>query len=109
MQPAKRIGCGERGVEEIKEHPFFIGTDWDRLLAKEIDPPFIPETKNAKDTRNVDNEFLSEMPAETPMENNMELLKMHRTDKMFEDFSYAGEGLAKKTSVIQEVDEDNEV
>ena len=40
------------------------------MNAKEVTPIYVPTTKSTRDTTNVDNEFLSEMPAETPMDNN---------------------------------------
>lgn len=36
------MGCGDRGIEEIKEHPFFESIDWGLLEAGYIDPPFVP-------------------------------------------------------------------
>lgn len=27
--PAKRIGCGKEGIEELKKHPWFASLDWD--------------------------------------------------------------------------------
>lgn len=40
--PAKRLGCGPRGIQEIKEHPFFGSIDWGLLEAGYLDAPFIP-------------------------------------------------------------------
>ncbi|KAJ2089780.1 hypothetical protein IW138_003236 [Coemansia sp. RSA 986] len=37
--PAQRIG-----FEGIKAHPFFSAINWDRLEAKQLDPPFAPST-----------------------------------------------------------------
>ncbi len=36
------MGCGERGIEEIKDHPFFESIDWGLLEAGYLDPPFVP-------------------------------------------------------------------
>ena len=33
---------GAAGVEEIKAHAFFAGIDFDKLLRKELEPPFKP-------------------------------------------------------------------
>jgi len=41
-KPETRLGCGERGIEEIKEHKFFQSIDWGLLEAGYIDPPFVP-------------------------------------------------------------------
>lgn len=41
-RPEHRLGCGPRGIQEIKEHPFFESIDWGLLEAGYIDPPFVP-------------------------------------------------------------------
>ena len=44
--PEKRLGHG--GVEEIKNHSFFQGLNWDGL--REEEPPFVPKPSNMSDT-----------------------------------------------------------
>jgi len=46
----------------IKSHPYFKGIDWEKLVNKEIPPPFIPPVKGASDTSMVDPIFTSEKP-----------------------------------------------
>lgn len=40
---SKRFGNMVGGVADIKEHRFFQSLDWNTLLAKKIDPPYIPD------------------------------------------------------------------
>ncbi|GLI62023.1 hypothetical protein VaNZ11_004600 [Volvox africanus] len=39
-QPKWRLGCGGRGAEEIREHPFFMGFDWDTFEERKLAPPY---------------------------------------------------------------------
>ena len=41
--PAKRLGCMEKGEEEIKNHLFFKMINWLKVEAREIQPPFKPK------------------------------------------------------------------
>ncbi len=42
----KRTRLGVNGVQEILSHPWFAGLDIDKLLAKELTPPYIPEKRD---------------------------------------------------------------
>mmetsp|Transcript_9406 Transcript_9406/g.15215 ORF Transcript_9406/g.15215 Transcript_9406/m.15215 type:complete len:123 (+) Transcript_9406:271-639(+) len=67
--PKKRLGA--KSGKEVKEHKFFDGIDFGKLLKKEIEPPFKPKHQEdgKEDTTNVEADFLKELPSETPMEN----------------------------------------
>mmetsp|Transcript_4131 Transcript_4131/g.6212 ORF Transcript_4131/g.6212 Transcript_4131/m.6212 type:complete len:474 (-) Transcript_4131:134-1555(-) len=48
--------------EDIKSHPFFKEIDWDKLVAKELEPPFIPPVTDVESTEMVDPTFTNEEP-----------------------------------------------
>lgn len=60
--PEKRLGYGERDAEDIKIQRFFrhISWEWDKLLNREIRPPFQPQIRNPEDVSNFDLEFTQE-------------------------------------------------
>ncbi|KAF9042901.1 kinase-like domain-containing protein [Panaeolus papilionaceus] len=57
--PSRRLGAN--GGEEIKRHPFFAKyIDWNKLLAKKIQPPFKPSVESVLDVANFDPDFTNE-------------------------------------------------
>jgi len=56
--PEKRL----QDPKTIKLHPYFKGVDWEKIVRKEVDPPFVPDVKGKSDTSQVDREFLAETP-----------------------------------------------
>eukprot|EP01125_Pyxidicula_operculata_P019295 TRINITY_DN698_c0_g1_i2.p1 TRINITY_DN698_c0_g1~~TRINITY_DN698_c0_g1_i2.p1 ORF type:complete len:1300 (+),score=335.10 TRINITY_DN698_c0_g1_i2:220-4119(+) len=50
LDPTKRLGA--KGVDEIKNHPFFQGTVWDSVFTTPMADIFIPEARDAQDTSN---------------------------------------------------------
>ena len=83
--PKRRLG--HNSADEVKNHPFFKGIDFDKVLRKEYKPPFIPKLKDDTDLKYFDESFTklrvdSEKPEET---------KENEEDKdeyNFEGFSY---------------------
>lgn len=57
--PKKRLGSKD-DVNDIKAHPFFKTLSFEKLMKKEIDPPYKPKTKSSTDTNNFDSTFTSE-------------------------------------------------
>ncbi|CAG5120317.1 unnamed protein product [Candidula unifasciata] len=64
--PANRLGSGVHGVEELKRHPFFATINWNKLLKREIQPPFKPAVVQTDDAFYFDKEFTSKTPKDSP-------------------------------------------
>ena len=48
----KRYGNLKNGVKDITGHRFFKGFEWDKLLKKELQPPYVPKVKSNDDISN---------------------------------------------------------
>ena len=60
VDPNKRLGNGKNGFQNIKNHIFFKGINWEDLEQKKIVPPFIPNILNDTDLGNFDKCFTKE-------------------------------------------------
>ncbi|KAJ3051632.1 hypothetical protein HK097_007356 [Rhizophlyctis rosea] len=77
--PKKRLGGGPDDGAAIKRQAFFADVDWDKLLKKEISPPFKPKVESETDTSNFDPIFTAALPvdslphdAETPLSETLQ-------------------------------------
>ena len=50
----KRYGCMVNGAEDVKNHRWFNGLDWDALYNYQLAAPFIPPVENNNSTQNFD-------------------------------------------------------
>ena len=44
----RRLGCTKRGILDIIKEPFFNAFDWEKLLHRTLEPPFIPKVNREK-------------------------------------------------------------
>lgn len=65
--PQKRLGGGKGDAQDVKNHIFFEGVNWDDMLNKRVPPPFLPTVSSRADTSNFDEEFTREIPILTPV------------------------------------------
>ncbi|XP_055255379.1 serine/threonine-protein kinase N3 isoform X2 [Moschus berezovskii] len=87
--PEKRLGAGEQDAEEIKTQPFFRTTDWQALLARAVQPPFVPTLCGPTDLRYFEGEFTGLPPALTPPDPRSPLTA--RQQAAFRDFDFVSE------------------
>lgn len=83
--PQKRLGSGDEGEKNIRDHIFFRRIDWDRIEAREVQPPYKPKINGPRDTSNFDHEFTSEAPKLTPTD---KLFIMNLDQSEFDSFSF---------------------
>lgn len=44
----RRLGCGRNGAMEVKQHPWFLPIDWDKLAKHQLPAPWIPDLDISK-------------------------------------------------------------
>eukprot|EP00560_Eucampia_antarctica_P001508 CAMPEP_0197842164 /NCGR_PEP_ID=MMETSP1437-20131217/46587_1 /TAXON_ID=49252 ORGANISM="Eucampia antarctica, Strain CCMP1452" /NCGR_SAMPLE_ID=MMETSP1437 /ASSEMBLY_ACC=CAM_ASM_001096 /LENGTH=654 /DNA_ID=CAMNT_0043452013 /DNA_START=454 /DNA_END=2418 /DNA_ORIENTATION=- len=90
--PRRRLGSGPNDAADIKQHAFFIETDWNKLTAGDIQPPWDPQIHGSLDTSQFDDEFTS-MPMFSP--SSMQPHAGFGTtpqDNIFEGFTFTDKG-----------------
>lgn len=87
--PEQRLGAGQQDAEEIKVQPFFRATDWQALLARAVQPPFVPILCGPADLRYFEGEFTGLPPALTPPGPRSPLSA--RQQAAFQDFDFVSE------------------
>ena len=104
VDPLKRIGYGPNGSEDIKEHPFFEGVDWDLAKQKKLKPPFIPKLKNDVDLRYFDNMFTDE-PIGGPKRKVTIRDRDREPSNEYNGFTYMAESVSKELNNLAKGDD----
>ncbi|ORZ16111.1 kinase-like domain-containing protein [Lobosporangium transversale] len=81
--PNQRLG--NSGSLAIKQHVFFKPISFPLLMAKKLQPPFKPSVSSATDTSNFDEEFTSEEPLDSVVE---ESFLSETVQLQFKGFTY---------------------
>ncbi|CAN0371217.1 unnamed protein product, partial [Ectocarpus sp. 13 AM-2016] len=63
--PSKRLGSSLDDAQEVERHPFFAPLDWNRVMRREVAPPWEPMLVGSLDSSQFDREFTS-MPIFSP-------------------------------------------
>ena len=83
--PNKRLGSGDAGERDMRDHAFFKYIDWIKLYKMEIQPPFKPKIKSKRSHDNFDPEFTEEATRLTPTDRNF---IQHIDQRVFNGFSF---------------------
>jgi len=70
----------------IRAHPYFANIDWDKLIKKEIVPPYVPPVKSELSTDMIDPSFTGEDATLSVTDNGSELSKAEQDN--FGGFTY---------------------
>ncbi|KAJ3433590.1 non-specific serine/threonine protein kinase [Anaeramoeba flamelloides] len=83
--PQKRLGSSSRN-ENIRNHPFFEGLDWDKVLNKKYKPEFIPKVEGQEDIRHIDTVFTNEIPKDSRVDKQYMISSVD--NKKFEGWTF---------------------
>lgn len=92
LEPSKRLGYSARDAEEIKEHPFFNGVNWEMIYQRKIKPNFKPKIRYAADVSNFDRQFTEENP-NSYYDPKKKLGKSPEPQSLYENFTYRNKNL----------------
>ncbi|XP_020955276.1 ribosomal protein S6 kinase alpha-5 isoform X7 [Sus scrofa] len=88
--PKKRLGCGPRDADEIKEHLFFQKINWDDLAAKKVPAPFKPVIRDELDVSNFAEEFTEMDPTYSPA------ALPQNSERLFQGYSFVAPSILFK-------------
>ena len=93
--PTKRLGS--KGAEEVRNHPWFTGVNWDFVIEKRYGPPFAVDLGKNNGIQNFDKVFTTADP---------ESLDNQESHGKFPDFSYNHEKLTQMPRNTYHLDEE---
>ena len=99
-KPKLRLGYGENGIQNIKNHSYFNNVNWNDYRKKKVNPPFIPIIKNDFDLTNFDKQFTLEDVFED--DDNENEIEVKIPDDEYENFTYENREFREKLEKNEE-------
>jgi len=84
--PEKRLG-NSSDPSILRNHPFFKGLDWEKLLKREVVPPFKPKVKSDNDITQIDPVFTQEAAIDSVVDSKLANIP----SDTFENFTYTNQ------------------
>ena len=84
--PSKRLGS-LRDAEEVREHPWFAGINWQLIRDKKYEAPFVPKISGDMGLGNFDSDF-TEIPV-----NSLEMTQDNNSCKVYDNFSWNADSI----------------
>ena len=83
--PLQRLGV-QGSIRQIREHPFFANIDWEKLIRRELIPPWLPKQKSQQDST------MREISGRKVDEEDLETMSTLYFDKVFTRLPVQSEG-----------------
>ena len=106
LERKKDRRLGNNGFKEIKEHPWLIDFNWDDLINKDMQPPFIPPQSDSNYDKKYCNE-IEKIGEETQKEYNTIKNKIEY-NKYFENYTCNNKLLSEINETINEKEKEYE-
>ena len=98
LQRKEELRLGSKGIEKIKDHPWFKDIDWDMLLAQKVIPPFVPVCTEDY----FDENYLQSFEISTKLREDIALqnknVRNPNVQKLFKSFYYDKDKMRNNTT-----------
>lgn len=98
LQRKEELRLGSKGIDKIKDHPWFKDIDWELLLAQKVPPPFVPVCTEDY----FDENYLQSFEISTKLREDIAIqnknVRNPNVQKLFKSFYYDKDKMRNNTS-----------